>query len=405
MLKILVVEDDTEKLRRVLKSLEGMTGVDLANVENVRDANSAKKLMKECSYDLLILDISLPEKPEMMPDRDGGIKLLDEILEREIFQKPQHIVGLTAFADIMETASIRFGKDLWLTLFYDPASDSWVDSLQRKVKHILLARQSSHVQGEYRTDLCIITAVRNPELRAILRLPWSWQTLEIPNDGTVYYRGEFQRDGAKHEVIAASAPRMGMAAASVLSMKMVNLFAPKYLAIGGILAGAREVCGIGDVIVADPSWDYGSGKHLVENGISRFAPAPYQIPLDPYLRGRLNRMAQESSVFDEIRHAWQGKCPDTVLKMHLGPVGSGAAVLADSSILTEVRGQHRKLIGIEMETYGVFCAAEESVEPRPAAFSMKAVSDFADELKSDDFQEFAAFTSAMSIRIFVERYV
>lgn len=405
MLKILVVEDDTDKLRRVLRSLEGISGVDLNNVHNVRDANSAKRHMRDHAYDLLILDISLPEKPEMMPDRDGGIKLLDEILERDIFHKPQHIVGLTAFADIMDTASVRFGKDLWLTLFYDPASETWIDALQRKVNHILQARQSIHVKGDYKTYLCIVTAIRNPELRAILQLPWSWQTLEIPNDGTVYYRGEFHREGVKHEVIAASAARMGMPAASVLSMKMLALFSPKYVAVGGILAGAREVCGIGDIIVADPSWDYGSGKHLVENGVSRFAPAPYQIPLNAYLRGRLARMAQEASVLDEIRRSWQGKCPDTVLKMHLGPVGSGAAVLADSSIISEVKGQHRKLIGIEMETYGVFCAAEESIEPRPAVFSMKSVSDFADELKGDDFQEYAAFTSAMGIRMFVERYI
>jgi nucleoside phosphorylase len=91
--------------------------------------------------------------------------------------------------------------------------------------------------------------------------------------------------------------------------------------------------------------------------------------------------------------------------MHLGPVASGASVVADPSFLEEVKLQHRKLLGVEMEAYGVLAAAEESPLPQPKAFSIKSVCDFGDENKNDQFQHYAAFTSASALKIFVERYL
>jgi nucleoside phosphorylase len=67
--------------------------------------------------------------------------------------------------------------------------------------------------------------------------------------------------------------------------------------------------------------------------------------------------------------------------------------------------QHRKLLGIEMESYGVLAAAEESPRPQPIAFAIKSVCDFADLEKSDSFQHYAAYTSAEVLRRLVEEYL
>jgi nucleoside phosphorylase len=63
------------------------------------------------------------------------------------------------------------------------------------------------------------------------------------------------------KVVAASA-------AGVLSMKMIEYFRPKYLAMTGILAGMRGGSEPGDIVAADPSWDYGSGKRARQDGKS-----------------------------------------------------------------------------------------------------------------------------------------
>ena len=82
----------------------------------------------------------------------------------------------------------------------------------------------------------------------------------------------------------------------------------------------------------------------------------------------------------------------TSLSMHIGPVASGAAVIADSSLLDAVKGQHRRLLAIEMKAYGVLAAVEESTQPQPAGFVIKSVCDFANE-------------SALALQHFVEEYL
>jgi hypothetical protein len=54
--------------------------------------------------------------------------------------------------------------------------------------------------------------------------------------------------------------------------------------------------------------------------------------------------------------------------MKVGPVGSGAAVIADASVTDEIRVQHRKLIGIEMEPM-VFLLLDERRPYRNQKFS------------------------------------
>jgi nucleoside phosphorylase len=88
--------------------------------------------------------------------------------------------------------------------------------------------------------------------------------------------------------------------------------------------------------------------------------------------------------------------------MHLGPVGAADQVIDDASRVLEIQLNWRKLIGVEMETYGVYRAVHESPEPKPRAVSFKAVCDFAAE-KNDDWQEYAAFVAAEFAAKFIKR--
>src|ERR1019366_10367222 len=101
------------------------------------------------------------------------------------------------------------------------------------------------------------------------------------------------------------------------------------------------------------------------------------------------------------RQNWQGRKTDTALRMHIGPVASGASVLEDEKIAESIVLQHRKLIGIEMEGYAVLAVAEEAPLPQPKAFVIKSVCDFADTEKNDDCREYAAYTRAAALRLFV----
>jgi hypothetical protein len=52
----------------------------------------------------------------------------------------------------------------------------------------------------------------------------------------------------------------------------------------------------------------------------------------------------------------------------------------------------------------MYSAARDSGPPRPAAFGLKSVCDFADHLKNDKYQKYAAYTSAQVLAEFVRRY-
>lgn len=80
-------------------------------------------------------------------------------------------------------------------------------------------------------------------------------------------------------------------------------------------------------------------------------------------------------------------------------------MLQDSAIVADILSQHRKTIGIEMESYGVFVAASEAVSPQPRVFSIKSVCDFADEEKNDNHQGYAAYTSAAAVKLLLERFL
>jgi nucleoside phosphorylase len=403
VLRVLVVEDDAEKLRQVLAAMKPLADNEGIVVDDARDSLQARRLLEQNKYDLLIVDIALPERPDERPSPRGGIKLVREILERDdVFNPPNHIVGLTAYSELIDDAGSCFADDLWLVLLYDPSSDEWRDRLRRKLIHLCKSVSSSAATPAYETHLCVVTALEKPELRAVLRLPWHWQPLNVADDATNYFAGKIERDGTNLKVVAAAAPRMGMAHAAALSMKMIALFRPRYIACAGIMAGLRNEVALGDVIAANPSWDWGSGKHQVSDGVPEFVPAPHQIALNSSIRSKLSLLSADNQLLEEIRRRWSGPASGTVLNLHMGPVASGAPVLANGAIAEGIRLQNRKLIGIEMETYGVFVAADEGPRPAPKAFSLKGVSDFADSEKGDHHRDYAAYTSAEVLRAFVE---
>ena len=162
----------------------------------------------------------------------------------------------------------------------------------------------------------------------------------------------------------------------------------------GIAAGTRSGDKqYGDVLTADPSVDYNSGKVVQQNGIREFQPDPYPIGLNPRLRSVLHRYRGNHPVFERIREKWNGQVPQKMNRLHVGPLGAADQVIDDSARVIEIQKNWRKLIGVEMETYGVYRAVDEAPEPKPRVVSFKSVCDFAAE-KTDSWQEYAAFTAA-----------
>ena len=403
-MKILIVEDDTDKRRLVTKALSSVVGVEDDSFSHAIDVRTAKQLLRKETFDLLVLDISLPVSVEQEAQRDAGLDLLEELFARPAYKIPSHIVGLTGFDEVIQSASGRFSTLALNIIKYDASSDEWSRLLQARARHIVSAKAAQDsVSKEYLSHLAIVCALETPELEAVLKIGWGWEQCHQPGDDSIYHRGEFERDGQKHRVYAVAAARMGMPAAAIATSKIISAFRPAYIAMAGIAAGIPSRTKMGDVIASDPCWDYGSGKWITKDGLNIFLPSPHQLGLDTKIRSFIKQIASDEQLLARIRRDWPGDKPEHNLCVRIGPLASGAAVLADGVTAERVGGQHRELLGIEMESYAVFAAAVESSTPKPLPFSLKAVVDFADGNKKDQYQRYGAYASAQVLRVLAEK--
>jgi nucleoside phosphorylase/CheY-like chemotaxis protein len=407
MIRTLIIEDSEEKRTRIARALSTVESFDMDSVDYVSDIVSAKRSLSAHMYDVAVLDIALPLRADSDVSSEAGIDLINEILLRpSIYQIPEHIIGITAYEEVFLNANSAFSSRLLTLIKYEAESDDWIQPLQARIRHISESRSArAQRPSEYKSDLAVICALESPELAAIRNLPWNWHQLTIPGDHTIYWRGNFEVDGMERVVYAACCANMGMPAAAVLSSKLIYEFRPKYLVMTGVTAGVIGRVQLGDVLVADPCWDSGSGKIVSNNGSGRFLPAPHQISLSVDVREKLKLIASDHALLADIRAGWPAEKPPSALEVHIGPVASGASVLADSQTLDRVIEQHRQLLGFEMEVYGVFAAADEFSNPRPTPIAIKAVVDFANGEKNDQYKSYCGYSSAQVLRHLCERYL
>jgi nucleoside phosphorylase len=406
MIDILIIEDDNQKVQKICQVLLSVDGVSEERIEHVVDAVRGKRRLRDKFFDLLILDIAIPGRIDEEVRLHGGLELLREIIKRDQYKVPSHIIGVTKYPDIFKQVKDEFAKDVLAILFYQPNSDEFANQLRSKAGIILASklRASSGVVS-YGSHMSIICAMESPELESVLDNGWKWEQMKLGNDETTYYQARLEQADRVRIVHAAACPRTGMPASAILSTKMITSFRPQYLAMCGITAGYSDCTRLGDVIVADPVWDWGSGKWIEKSGELVFLPEPHQLPLDAGIRNKFQVMAKDAACLFEIRKSWKAGSPEHDLSVHVGPLASGASVLGDGKIRENIKSQHRKLMGIEMESYAVYSAAYEGPKPKPIAFSAKAVVDFADGRKSNAYHRYAAYVSAQVVKHFVEKYL
>ncbi len=396
MISILLVEDNLIKAGKIRDALLEV-GVGESEIDHCLTASDAVTRLKRKKYDLLLLDVNLPRRLGEGPQRGGGISIIREIDRNKQLNKPRYIAGITAFEDILEEFGDDFASKLWTLILYRDNSESWKSQITAKVKYIRAVRLSENFSDgvTHGVDLAVVCALPLVELAAIRRLDCDWQPQRIPHDQTSYFSGVIKRaTGGDISVIAAAAPRMGIAASAVLASKMISTFRPRYLAMTGICAGRLGKSNYGDIVVAEPSWDWGSGKMDSFEGQARFRPLPHQLDMDVDFASSIEQMCDNVELLARIKRDARGKKPDTELRARVAPMASGAAVIANPKILEELLDDNRGLMALEMEAYGVASACNGSSKPRPLCLIVKSVCDFADEDKSDDFQEYAAETSS-----------
>lgn len=411
MIKILIVDDCYEKSSDIMNIIKNNTSVSIEDIEIVNDTTSARAKLEENVFDIVLLDLNVPTYIGGEPEQYGGLELINRIKTNQIKNVPSHIIATTAYDDILENLKDELESNLLGTIFYDRSTNDWHKKIINKINYVIKSKKNIYGRPFKKYDIAIVTALEYPELNAVLTLSdMVWYDLNVPGDSTTIYKESMieNTEGKKIKIIAASAPRMGMSSSAILTTKMCSHFQPEYLFMVGIAAGTKDKNrNFGDILVAQVSWDWESGKLSTDmQGNSNFIPDHTQVTLDEDIETKIKNLIYKKDLFDNIKkESYPLKMPESDLRLHIGPIASGSKVVQNGSIIDEIKSHQRKIIGLDMEIHGVMLASRYSIKSKPKAICIKSICDFGDKDKNDDWQSYAAYTSAKFMYIFIKNYL
>ena len=401
MVNVLIVDDDTFRTREICAEIS----VDGVNIDHATTKNEALKKMTACQYDLAIIDIMLPNDVKtVIPSKDGGFELLTQIENTRRIKKPLNIIGLTSGDDVYSNYKTVFESKLIPLFLWTSTNITCKTSLKNKINYLI--KIDNQKPTEIKADIAIITAVE-VEYNAVKMLFGNWKSIEYPNDPTIYQITTTTINDSDKTIVLTMLPEMGMTAASCFTTKTIQLFNPKQVYMIGICGGIKGEVNLTDVIVASASWDYGSGKikpKSIDTGYYEHDPSPNQISINASLSSEIQTYKDE--IMAEIISDWALLHPDNKIspKVHLLPMPSGAAVICDEAVFSQlIRPQHRKCVGLDMETYGVYFASKNCSKETIDFLSIKSVSDFANIEKNDNYHHACCYISSNFLKKFIEK--
>lgn len=406
MIKVLIVDDSREKICIISDIIKEAVPSAQFEVMSAGYGNQARDFLRSTKFDILIIDISLPRHVDGKIIPDEGITILRSIVDNDgRYNVPNCIIGTSFNESIIETAKEAFVSMVNQFIPFSTNSDDFCNKLTSRVVQYVNSL-SSNIKSDqmYESFCCVFCALRE-EYDALLNNGWKWDLYkdELHN---VYHTTTLVVDEEEKKVIALCINKMGMVSTCIAACKLINLYKPNYVVMLGIAAASPgKEAQLGDILIASPIWDWSVGKLIPADGHYVLQSELYQIDIDTVLRNKLLDFCQRTTIFANIYTEWRASKPKHLLRAHLGPMASGPSVVASTSAFNSIFMQHRKLIGIDMESYALFEAARSFVCLQPKVFTMKSVVDFADENKNDNIHDYACYTSAQAFTFFVEEYL
>lgn len=137
MPKFLVVDDDVNRRKYIVKMLTSNLSINEDNIDEVDNKHQARFQLKQQYYVTVFLDMALPDyKDSDKVNAAAGYDILKEI-ERGRLKKPTKIIGFTALEDNVPKYELEFKKlgfDLYLS---KPGDFSWLHNLKEQILYTI----------------------------------------------------------------------------------------------------------------------------------------------------------------------------------------------------------------------------------------------------------------------------
>lgn len=385
-MRFLIVDDDRHKLELVRKFIIDR-GVNEADVVTAEHAAGARVLLAQSAVDVLLIDVLLPARAGATPKGETSLELLRQIVEDGTSPAPRHILGVTASLDALATFEHEFRALVTQVLHVAAGSSEWQDTLN---SFLMFLKRIEEARDSNDYDICILNALRVPELEAVYATwPLQLGAEKLLSKNILYKTGVVNFDGFNKRVVCAHLSQMGPIACAHAASILLHEFRPRVILMTGICGGFSEHVELGDVVIADKSWDWQAGKWSDEGTL---ATAPDQRDGAPELVAQARGI---EGLLPGFYAAYPAARPAKPPKLVPGPMVTGSSIVASKDIQQVFRNQHRKMIAVDMECYGLYYAVANHAGAPVRAVCVKSVSDLADRAKGDDYQKYCSHMSAM----------
>lgn len=378
-MKVAVFEDDKDKWSKIRDALieKGVKEGNIKNISTVAEYLGSSQV----EFDLYVIDVRMPGVIGG-DTRDAGLEIL-QMLDYSGRRKIP-VLAITSFISEIENKISKYQARGCMVFDYND-HESWTSALDI---YISQARE----RGRY--DFLIFVAIQS-ERKPYLGLVTSGCKQAVRDGLNIL---EFEHEGKQGGVILC--PRMGLVNATATVAKALSYYNPSLVAMSGICAGIGSETKLGQLLVTDIAWEYQSGKWLDE----AFEAEPYQTSINEELRPQLVSMLAEAGLLRRLEAHFTGDMrPSAVCVPKLAAFTTGSAVIASKKRIKNVKAQHRKVEGLDMEVFGFHRAAELSGSKAPVV-SAKTVVDVADSQKNDALHAYGCWISAAFILEFASRF-
>ena len=197
-MRVLLVDDNLSRMGLLCGVLRERWTTEELELVCAGSRREARESLLNVQYDLVVLDIVLPERQADPPSKEVSLALLQEICSSGRLRRPRKIVGLTAYSDAREYAAHGFEQFTWTVVQASDGDVGWIEQICNCVVYLASSYDAATADSG-RVDVLWITALRKPELEAVRRIEWDWSAERPVDDVAFVSDGRFLSSG-RHRV-------------------------------------------------------------------------------------------------------------------------------------------------------------------------------------------------------------
>lgn len=139
---ILIIDDKESKIDALRQVITPLFTDDDVVIDEAHTIAEGRDTMREHTYDMLILDMVIPELEGEEPSRTAGAEFLNELYDNDSVQKPLQIIGLTEYEAEYNQQQAEFRDRLWYLLLYSQSKLEWKKMLKSKVLQLMRMKRN-----------------------------------------------------------------------------------------------------------------------------------------------------------------------------------------------------------------------------------------------------------------------